>query len=262
MDQARRARLEELAARLGHRFRDLELLERALTHASHAHEQPAATGRHNEALEFLGDAVLGFVVADLLHRRDPEGAEGGKSKARAALVSAESLARRASALALPQLIRLGRGEEKSGGRTKEALLANAYEALLAALYLDGGLAAARAFVERDLGEALEQAGAAPPGDFKSALQEQLQARGEPVPEYVVVDEVGPAHRRRFVVECRIAGRSPARGEGYSKKEAQQQAARSALEAAERTRLRPPAVPRSRPPRDTPRRRRRRPPGRA
>ena len=124
----------------------------------------------------------------------------------------------------------------------------------------------------------------PPGDFKSALQEQLQARGEPVPEYVVVDEVGPAHRRRFVVECRIAGRSPARGEGYSKKEAQQQAEAAALKArvkdleaqlrqsqkmdaiglkaAEPTRLRPPAVPRSRPPRDTPRRRRRRPPGRA
>ncbi len=226
---ARDEQLGALQEKLGHGFRDVSLLERALTHSSRAHEDLDGVLRHNEPLEFLGDAILGFVVAELLHRRDPDGDEGRKTKARAALVSAEGLARRASALGIPELIRLGRGEEKTGGRRKATLWADAYEAIVAALYLDGGLEAARRFVERDVAVELDVAGLLA-RDFKSALQEALQGRGEPPPEYAVVEESGPAHRRRYVVECRVQGKTVGVGEGTSKKEAQQDAARRALEA--------------------------------
>jgi ribonuclease-3 len=227
MNAEREARLHALEERLGFRFRDLALLDQALTHSSRAHEALEPGARHNEPLEFLGDAVLGFVVAELLHRRDPGGDEGAKSKARAHLVSAGSLARRAGELGLPELLLLGRGEEKTGGRKKTALWADAYEALIAALYLDGGLEAARRFVLAELAAELE-AGPLATRDFKSALQEVLQGRGEPLPEYLVVAEEGPSHRRRFRIECRLQGRVVAEGEGYSKKEAQQDAARKAL----------------------------------
>jgi ribonuclease-3 len=228
MTPERRARLEALQERLGYRFGDIELLDRALTHASRANEDLSRRMRDNEALEFLGDSILGFVIADLLHRRDPEGDEGGKSKARAQLVAAHSLAQRAAELGLPELLLLGRGEERSGGRQKQALWADAYEASLAALYLDGGFEAVHRFVRDEFARDLER----PSGqaaDFKSALQERLQARGDPVPEYVVVEEQGPGHRKRFRVQCLVHGRAVAEGEGYSKKEAQQEAARRALE---------------------------------
>lgn len=228
MDEARGAALHGLEDRLGHRFGDLTLLDRALTHTSHAHEQSAVSERHNEPLEFLGDAVIGFLVAELLHRRDPEGDEGGKSKARAHLVAAPSLARRAAALGLPDLLLLGRGEEKTGGRQKSALWANAYEAVVAALYLDGGLPAAARFVSAEFAPDLSSPRLPEPGDYKSTLQELLQARGQEVPEYVTVAEEGPSHRRSFRVQCRIGGAVTAEGQGYSKKQAQQEAARRAL----------------------------------
>src|SRR5215468_3949958 len=155
MSSEREARLRVLEERLGHRFRDLALLDRALTHTSRANESLGKKLLDNEPLEFLGDAVLGFVVADLLHRRDPDGDEGTKSKARANLVAAPSLAHRADELGLPELLLLGRGEEKTGGRTKAALWADAYEALIAALYLDGGMDVAHRFVSRDFREGLE-----------------------------------------------------------------------------------------------------------
>jgi ribonuclease III len=221
--------LAALQERLGHRFADPTLLDRALTHASHAHEAAPGDG-NNEALEFLGDAVLGFVVADLLHRRDPAGPEGLKSKRRASLVSAESLAERSLRLELPALLRLGRGEEKTGGRKKAKLWANAYEAVIAALYLDGGLPAAAAFVGSEFAGALDRP-ELDAHDAKSALQERLQASGRPVPEYVVVAEEGPSHRRLFRVECRIDGVAVSVGEGTSKKAAQQEAARLALSAS-------------------------------
>jgi ribonuclease III len=225
----REARLRSLEDRLGHRFLSLSLLDRALTHTSAAHEVLEDGAGHNEALEFLGDAVIGFVVAETLHQRDPEGHEGGKSKLRAHLVAARSLAGRAAAAGLPELLRLGRGEEKTGGRLKQALWADAYEAVVAALYLDGGLEAAARFVRRDLAEALEAAAAHDPGgDAKSALQELLQARGAAVPEYVVIAEEGPDHRKLFRVQCRIGGEIAGEGIGHSKKEAQQDAARRAL----------------------------------
>ena len=175
--------------------------------------------------------MIGFVVAEMLHQRNPEGDEGGKSKLRAHLVAARSLAGRAKAAGLPDLLRLGRGEEKTGGRLKQALWADAYEAVVAVLYLDGGLEAAARFVRKDLAAALDAAAAEDPdGDPKSALQEALQARGESVPDYVVIAEEGPDHRKRFRVQCRIAGEIAGEGVGYSKKEAQQDAARRALEA--------------------------------
>lgn len=227
MNAARAAPLHALEERLGHRFADLSLLDRALTHSSLANEDASGGGRHNEPLEFLGDSVIGFVMADLLHRRDPEGREGGKSKMRAQLVSARSLARRAAELGLPELLQLGRGEEKSGGRKKTALWADAYEAVIAALYLDGGLEAAHRFVSAEFATDLERPGL-PTEDHKSLLQEMLQARGEPVPEYELVAEEGPDHRRRFRVRCMVRGEALAEGEGFSKKQAQQEAARNAL----------------------------------
>jgi ribonuclease-3 len=228
MDAEREAELRRLEGKLGHRFGDPELLDRALTHTSHAHQDPDDKARHNEPLEFLGDSVLGLVVADLLHRRDAEGPEGAKSKARAHLVAAPSLARHAAELGLPALLRLGRGEEKTGGRKKASLWANAYEAVIAALYLDGGLDAAYRFVRDQFAEDLEALAALPTADHKSALQELLQSRGEGVPEYVVVAEEGPSHRRQFRIECRIEGRPMSEAVGASKKSAQQEAARLAL----------------------------------
>ncbi len=226
MTPERAARLRALEDRLGHRFEDLSRLDRALTHSSLSNED-ADGGGHNESLEFLGDAVIGFVMADLLHRRDPEGREGMKSKTRAQLVSARSLARRAAELGLPELLRLGRGEEKSGGRKKTALWADAYEAVIAALYLDGGMEAAHRFVSAEFATDLERP-RLPTEDHKSLLQEMLQARGDPVPEYELVAEEGPDHRRRFRVRCVVRGEALAEGEGFSKKQAQQEAARNAL----------------------------------
>ena len=227
MTQSRAHDLRELQDRLAYRFTDAALLERALTHSSRSHGG-ARAGPDNEALEFLGDAILGFLIAELLHRRDPEADEGGKTKRRASLVSARSLSRHAEALGIPDLLRLGRGEEKAGGREKTGLWADAYEALLAALYLDGGFGAVKRFVERDFAPDFSAGVDRAAVDHKSALQERLQAHGLPVPEYVLLEERGPAHRKTYVVECRSEGSPAARGEGFSKKEAQQDAARKAL----------------------------------
>jgi ribonuclease III len=225
--RGRREQLHDLERRLGYHFGDLDLLDRALVHSSYANEELSAAG-DNEPLEFLGDSVLGLVVTDLLHRRDPEGPEGPKSRQRARLVSAPSLARRAAELNLPRLLRLGRGEEKTGGREKTALWANAYEALIAALYLDGGFEVAHRFVRDEFAGDLE-AGPGPPEDAKSALQELLQGQGRPLPRYRVAAEEGPSHQRSFRVECRLDDGLVTEGEGTSKKAAQQQAARRALD---------------------------------
>jgi ribonuclease III len=228
MTPEREALLVALAKRLGHRFGDLALLDRALTHASQANEALEGGRRDNEPLEFLGDSVLGLAVTDLLHRRDPEGSEGRKSRRRAALVSAPSLARKAQALGLPELLRLGKGEEKSGGRAKTALWADAYEAVVAAVYLDGGFEAAQRLVAAqfaaDLGAPDD-----PGDDAKSRLQELLQGQGRPLPQYAVVGEEGPSHRRRFRVECRLDDGTITAGEGTTKKAAEQDAAFAALD---------------------------------
>ena len=228
MTAEREAELRDLAERLGHSFEDLALVDRALTHASQANESQAPDRRDNEPLEFLGDAVLGLAVTDLLHRADPDGSEGRKSRKRAALVRAASLARRADALGLPGLLRLGRGEEKTGGRSKTALWADAYEAVIAALYLDGGFEAVRRFVRAEF-EADLRAPDSASEDPKSLLQEKLQAERRPLPLYAMVSEEGPSHKRRFRVECRLDDGSATTGEGPTKKAAQQAAAREALQ---------------------------------
>jgi ribonuclease-3 len=229
IDDARRAHLRELEDRLGYHFADPSRLDQALTHTSYANEGLAERPPDNEPFEFLGDSILGFMMADLLHRQDPEGPEGVKSRTRALLVATPSLARRAAELGLPGLLRLGRGEEKTGGRQKASLWANAYEAVLAALYLDGGFDVAYRFVAAEFAADLLRARDLPVVDAKSALQEALQARGEPLPEYVVLSEEGPSHRRRFRVQCTLRGEPLSEGEGSSKKEAQQVAARRALD---------------------------------
>lgn len=232
MKAAREQRLHQLERRLAYRFARLALLDRALTHASLANESLDPEVGDNEPLEFLGDAVLGMVVTDLLHRRDPDGPEGGKSRRRAQIVSAANLARHAAELGLPELIALGRGEEKTGGREKTALWANACEALVAALYLDGGFETAHRFVRDEFARDLEE-GDEPLEDPKSALQERLQAAGRPLPLYSVVAEEGPSHRRLFRVECELDDGTVTVGEDYSKKAAQQKAARLALARLDR-----------------------------
>lgn len=227
MNPEREQSLRELERRVGHRFAELSLLDRALTHASLANESLDPDVADNEPLEFLGDAVLGMLVTDLLHRRDPDGPEGAKSRRRAQLVSTANLARHAAQLGLPELLALGRGEEKTGGREKTALWANACEALVAALYLDGGFETARRFVREEFARDLEDSDE-PLEDPKSALQEFLQGQGRPLPRYTVVAEEGPSHRRLFRVECVLDDGTVTVGEDYSKKAAQQKAARLAL----------------------------------
>ncbi len=225
-----RDEFETLQAAVGYRFRDRGLLEHAMTHTSRANEDASGGVMDNESLEFLGDAVLGFVVADLLFREFPEHDEGEKSKMKAILVSTATLARVAERLGLGDHLLLGRGEEKTGGRRKQALLADGYEALIAALYLDGGVEEARAFIVRELGsfvEELRRHGVSAQ-DYKSALQELVQGRNRPLPEYRVVGAVGPDHQKRFDVEVLVAGEPLARATGPSKKEAEQEAARLAL----------------------------------
>lgn len=219
----------ELERRIQYQFRDRGLLEHALTHRSRAAEDASGGVADNESLEFLGDAVLGLVVAEALFRQYPEYTEGQKSKAKAAIVSTPSLARHAERLGLGAHLILGRGEEKSGGRFKQALLADAYEALIAAIYLDGGLEAAGAFLRRELKEAID-AGSVQTfaRDYKSALQEALQGRGRPLPEYRVSGEAGPDHRKTFSVEVLVDGQVVGAAAGRAKKEAEQEAARIAL----------------------------------
>lgn len=225
--------LGPLERTIGYSFRDLGLLEHALTHRSRAHEDASGGVIDNESLEFLGDAVLGFVAADLLFTRFPTHSEGYKSKVKAGVVSAASLARLAEEIDLGRFILLGRGEEKTGGRHKHAILADSFEAVIAAVYLDGGIEAARHFIVSRLDPLIALAGeqvadAIFTDDWKSALQEWLQAAGRGLPHYRVAAAEGPDHRKRFVVELLVGDRIVSSGEGRSKKEAEQVAAREAL----------------------------------
>lgn len=220
----------EFESRIGYTFRERELLRRALTHKSYSHEAKDLGVRHNETFEFLGDSVLGFVVGDLLFRHFPQLDEGALSKMKAFLVSAPSLAAKARDLGMGEVILLGVGEEKTGGRKKDSLLANLFEAMIAAIYLDGGIDPARELLERAFMEDIRRINQQDLlfHDYKTALQELAQGRGLQLPEYHVIGEIGPDHDKTFVVEVRL-GSLNARGEGSSKKEAQQQAARHALQ---------------------------------
>src|SRR5271167_2397963 len=234
--------ISNLQERIGHAFAKPELLEQALTHSSLAFEQgsSAVDALDNEQLEFLGDAVVGLIAAESLYRRYPELPEGELTRLRAALVSRQHLGQVALKLDLGAYLYLGKGEERSGGRKKAALLANAIEAVIGAVYLDAGLDAARVFVEHwvvepyvaELRAALERGGSI--GDHKSALQEFLQARKAGQPEYIVKAESGPDHRKRFLVEVRTPATSAksrvlASGSGTTKKHAEQEAARRAYQ---------------------------------
>jgi ribonuclease-3 len=226
-----------LEATLEHRFAHAELLERALTHSSLAHERGSDEPQRedNETLEFLGDAVVGMVAAESVFRRYPELSEGALTRLRGALVSRRHLAEVAAGLSLGKFLLLGRGEERSGGRSKTALLANAMEAVIGAVYLDAGIEAARRLIEArviaplvaSLREQLTASGGM--GDFKSALQELLQARKQGQPEYRTTGETGPDHYKRFFVQVRVGAELLAEGEGRTRKHAEQEAARQAIE---------------------------------
>src|SRR6202162_2595031 len=218
----------ELEAVLGHHFQRPEELDRALTHRSH---RQTSNGTDNERLEFLGDRVLGLIASEHLCRSFPDWDSGQLSKGLARVVSATSLHAAAKKLKLGHFLRLGPGEEKTGGRDKKRLLADAYEAVLAAIYLDAGLAAASSFLQRTLlGPALgSQSFGLERPDGKSALQEWLQQRDLPPVEYRVRSESGPDHQKTFEVEVWHAGKKLSGAEGRSKKEAEQSAARMALE---------------------------------
>ncbi len=206
------------------------MLVRALTHRSYANEQGGGID-DNEVLEFLGDAVLGLIVSDLLCRGYPSLNEGQMSKLKSFLVSAETLAKLADELGLGQFVFLGRGEEKTAGRTKSSILANSFEALIAALYMDGGLGCAMDFVLARVEPLIRPvADQVPPTrDFKSALQEHVQAAGLPLPSYEVVDEEGPDHQKTFRVQVTAGDDQRAVGQGSTKKRAEQLAAKTLLE---------------------------------
>ncbi len=222
--------VEELERRLGYRFRSRALLEQALTHSSGAHEQ-GDVSLGNERLEFLGDAVLGLLIAEALMELRPDVPEGGLSRARASLVNGRALAVRARALHLDLGMRLGRGERLSGGPRKISILANVFEALLGAMFLDGGLEPVREFVRREFTEALERADRGG-DDPKTRLQELLQRQGQSLPVYEVLATSGPDHERRFEVGVRLEGDLVAQASGASKRAAEQAAARRALERLE------------------------------
>jgi ribonuclease-3 len=216
-----------VAGSLSHSFQDLTLLRDALTHRSFANEQPAQAPRDNERLEFLGDAVLSLSVSALLWERFPEAKEGELTRLRADLVCEASLSDIARALGLGAALRLGKGEDRSGGRDKARLLCCALEACIAAVYLDGGLPAASAVV-RHLFEARLTAPRLGQRDYKTRVQEVVQAQGGATPRYAVVQTEGPDHARTFHVSCLAQERELGRGVGRSKVEAEQDAARSAL----------------------------------
>lgn len=218
-----------LTAALGYEFIDMGLLRQALTHRSRANEWGAENELHNERLEFIGDAVLDLSIARYLMESLPNAREGSLSKLRALVVSEASLARAAQALELGSYVRLGRGEEQTGGRNKASILADAFEAVVGAIYLDGGFDVADSAVRAHLGPLVDAAlrGQIEP-DHKTRLQELTQGRLRQVPQYDVIDHRGPDHAKIFEVAVSVEGRQIARAEGSSKKEAEQQAARLAL----------------------------------
>ncbi len=217
-----------LAERLGHTFSDLSLLQQALAHRSWCGEQEGGAPS-NERLEFLGDAVLGLVVAGYTYERYPDFAEGKLAKVRSAVVNARVLAEVAGSLGVGDVLLLGRGEEGSGGRGKASILADAFEAVLGAVYLDAGWDAARRLVLRELGPAIARAGEEPDDfDHKSRLQEKAVRDGDGTPRYVV-EGSGPDHDRAYVAQVFLGGTCLGVGEGRSKKDAEQEAARAAWE---------------------------------
>ena len=222
--------ITDLEHALNYKFRSKELLIQALTHRSHAHEQDLGSAEDNERLEFLGDSILGFLISDSLYKARPTLSEGQLSKLKGFLVSSANLVKYAEQLRLGDYLRLGKGEEKTGGRRKQALLVNSFEAVIAAIYLDGGLDAVSVVVLKffrrqieDVAETSERI-----ADFKSTLQEELQSRGCRGLEYTIIAETGPDHQKLFTVAVMVNEEQLAEGRGLTKKAAEQAAAMEAI----------------------------------
>lgn len=219
--------MKTLEAKLGYTFRDISLLENALTHSSCANESRGRL-QSNERLEFLGDSILGMVVAEHLFRNHPDLPEGELTRTRAALVCEDSLVEVAQALGLGDYLKLGKGEEAGGGRTRPSIRADAVEAVLAAVYLDGGIGSARKIIQEYI-LSKEIAGWKASRDYKTSLQELVQRESGQVLKYRLTGESGPDHNKRFFVEVELNGIAVGSGEGRSKKEAEQMAAKAAME---------------------------------
>ncbi len=235
MNTKKSSGFENIEKTLGYAFKSLELLKESLMHKSYAYEKNAITTRNNERLEFLGDAVLDMVVSDLLMEKFPKAQEGELSKLRASVVNEEQLARLAQKLNLGKSIYLGKGEELTHGRTKSSILSSTYEAVVAAIYLDGGYDAAYKIISEHFNSFFEgmkqgKINDAFFTDFKSKLQEEIQKRYKKAPHYIVTQESGPDHHKLFQVQVSVTSNDTplAFGSGKSKKEAEQDAARSAL----------------------------------
>lgn len=229
--------IDEAQRAIGYVFRRPELLEEALTHRSYMNELRAKGGRDNERLEFLGDAIIALIISQYLTTTFPDDSEGELSKKKARLVSEVSLAKAARQLNLGRFLRLGRGEERTQGREKHSLLANALEALIAAIYLDGGLEAAQAMAHRTLSDVFQELkevnGVEYTQDYKTQYQEWCQKQFETLPRYVTVRESGPDHQKTFEVQLLIKGNLVGVGTGRTKKEAEQMAAKQALDEVQR-----------------------------
>ena len=224
------AELEKLQEILGINFNDVSLLQQALVHGSYLHENPDFDLRSNERLEFLGDSLLGFIIAEKLFLDFPDLAEGGMTKLRAALVRKETLAGLASALGLGDYLYMGYGEETSGGRVKQSILAATLESLVGAIFMDQGFDSCRAFVLRLFESELEKAADERLAeDYKSELQEIIQAKHRVAPTYRTIKAVGPDHAKEFTVEVSVNGAVIGSGSGKSKRQAEREAARAALQ---------------------------------
>ena len=223
--------MKTLESKLGYTFENIALLENALTHSSCANESQGRL-QSNERLEFLGDSILGMVVADHLYRNHPDLPEGELTRTRAALVCEESLVEVARELNLGEYLRLGKGEEAGGGRQRPSIRADAVEAVLAAVYLDGGIGSVRKIIQRYI-LSREVAGLTKPRDYKTALQELVQRESGQVLQYRLTGEEGPDHDKRFFVEVDLNGSAVGSGSGRSKKEAEQMAAKAAIEALDK-----------------------------
>jgi len=230
MDDKRLHHLAELEARLGWTFHDKNLLDRALTHRSFVNENPTLAAGDNERLEFLGDAVLQLMISDMLMCAFPDYAEGRLSKLRSSVVNEQPLAELSRGFLIGEYLRLGKGEEASGGRLKASLLANALESIIAAIFLDGGFERASPFITSIFEPLIMQADAdASCHDYKTALQEQSMLLFKTMPHYSLLSESGPDHDKRFEMGLSIGDRFIAAGSGKNKKEAEKMAAKAALE---------------------------------
>lgn len=224
--------MQQLQKSLKHEFKDQQLIKTALTHSSYANEHRCQS---NERLEFIGDSILGMVVATYLYRLYPDMPEGKMTKLRAELVCEQSLWAVASKLDFGKKLRLGKGEEMSGGRTRHSILADCVEAVIAALYLDGGFDVARAFIMEHILSCLENKDfSATVADHKTELQELIQQKPNQSIVYALIGESGPDHNKSFTAEVRLNGEALGQGEGHTKKEAEQNAAKSALEFISRS----------------------------